>query len=68
MMKEANKLNRNSRSWDLAVGLPGLKPLKSTPVLKLEGDFRKVSLSSVTKSSPEQKSLLGLAGGWVKYI
>jgi len=56
-LKETTKLNRNSRSWDMAVGLPGLKPLESTPVLKLEGDFRKVSLSSDIKRSgrdPEQ--------------
>jgi len=58
-LKESGKPDRTSRSFDLptVTGLPGLKPLHSTPVIKLEGDFRKISLSSDSRRTgrdPEQ--------------
>jgi len=56
-LKDTTKTDRcTSPDLDtgLAAHLPGLKPLQSTPVMKLEGDFRKVSLSSDKKSASRE--------------
>jgi len=54
--KQSRKLNRTSLSWEMVTELPGLKPITSTPVPKLEGDFRKVSLLSESKRSEQSLS------------
>jgi len=54
--KLSRKLNRTSLSWDMIPELPGLKPITSTPVPKLEGVIRKASLSSESKRSEQSLS------------